>query len=337
MRLNPRAVGTALATAAVFAVAAGPASAASTGPSLAKAMHDVHAAKSALSQVSRYAHSKPSVARSALVRSSAELSAAAHQARWLHAHNVTAAATAFESVASTYDQQVQTVTPMVGSTTGSLQTLLAQFLMPAISGRTSALGFLGQLTSLLPTSGTSTATSTLTGLLGNTPTEISSLTGVAGLSGLPAQIEQIIAQAITASGTVLDAGITQLEALIPSLPTSVQPIVTMVLTTLSSTFGQLKTILTTATTSIGSLFGGMIGTQLGQVTSILQGLLGNLPGLSGITGGLGTGTGTGTGLLGTGTGTGTTTGGILGMLPFGLGNLLGGLLGNFGLSMPGII
>jgi long-chain acyl-CoA synthetase len=49
-----------------------------------------------------------------------------------------------------------------------------------------------------------------------------------------------------------------------------------------------------------------------------------------------TATATGTD-AGTGTGTGTGAGGILGMLPFGLGNLLGGLLGNFGLSMPGII
>jgi hypothetical protein len=330
MRINLRAVGTALATATVFAVAAGPA-AASGGPSLAKAVGDVHAASGALNQVSKLAASSPAAASKALALGNADLAAAAHQARWLHSrHNLGAAATAFEGVALQYDRQVRTYTSMVASSKGALQASVAQALAPAIAGRTQALGFLGELVPSLPVSAATTATSTITGVIGNAPGEITGLTGLISIGDLPTQIEQLIAQAITTAGGVLTAGITQLEALVPSLPASIQPIVTKVLTTLQGLLGQLTGTLTGTTSTIGGLFGGLIGTELGQITTILQGILGDLPGLPGLGGIFGTGTGTGTG------GTGTGTGGILGSLPFGLGSILSGLLGNLGMLIPGL-
>ncbi|HEY5318367.1 MAG TPA: hypothetical protein VIJ20_10330 [Solirubrobacteraceae bacterium] len=328
MRFNLRAVGTALATATVFAIAAGPAAAAS-GPSLTKAVRDVHAANSALTQLSKSASSSPAAARSALARGRADIAAAAHQARWLHARSTPgAAATAFEGVAVQYDRDVQTYTSMLASSTGALRASLAQALVPAISGRTQALGFLGELAPTLPVAAASVATSTITGVVGGLPTEITSLTGLANAGDLPTEIEQLIAQAITAAGSVLDAGITELEGIIPSLPAGVQPIITTLLSTLTTVLGTVESTLEGTTSSIGGLLGGLIGTQLGDITSILQGILGDLPGL-GTIGGTGTGTGTGTG--------GTTgTGGILGALPFGLGSILSGLLGDLGISMPGI-
>ena len=332
MRLNVRAVGTALATAAVFAVAAGPAAAAG-GPSLATAMHDVHAANSALTQLTKLASSNPAAALRALARSRAEVAAAAHQARWLHARShAGASATAFAGVAVQYDRDVKAYTSLLAGASGALQTSLAQSLVPALSGRTQALGFLGEVTSSLGVPGVSSATTTITSVIGNAPAEITSLTDLLNAGGLPAQIQQLIAQAITTSGGVFAAGITELEGIIPMLPASVQPIVQTVLTTLTSTLESVQSILTGTMGSIGGLSGGTIGTQLGQITSILQGLLGNLPGLGGIGTGL---TGTGTGTAGTTGTTGTT--GILGALPFGLGSLLTGLLGNLGVSMPGII
>lgn len=321
MRINVRAVGTALATATVLAVAAAPAAAAS-GPSLAKAVHDVHAANSALVQLTDNASGNPSAALKALSRGRADVAAAAHQARWLHSRSgTTTAATAFEDVAGQYDSDVKTYTSMLSSTTGALQTSLAQALVPAISGRAQALAFLGELTPSLPVSAATTATSTLTGVIGQAPSEITGLTSLLG--DLPTEIEQLVAQAITAAGGVLDAGIGELEGIVPSLPTAVQPIVTSLLGTLSSTLGTVESTLAGTTTSVG----GLIGSMLGQVTGILQTILGDLP----ILGGTGTSTGTGTG-----TGTGTSSGGILGALPFGLGSLLDGLLGDLGISLPGI-
>src|SRR5487761_1295425 len=99
MRPNVRAVGAALATAAVFAASAGPAAAAS-GPSLAKARSDLHAANVALTQLTKNASRHPLVARRALARGRSDMAADAHQARWLHARSgASAAATAFEGVA----------------------------------------------------------------------------------------------------------------------------------------------------------------------------------------------------------------------------------------------
>jgi hypothetical protein len=326
MRFNVRAVGTALATATVLAVAAAPAAAA-TGPSLAKAARDVHAANTALTQLTKLASSNPAAARSALARGRADIAAASHQARWLHSRSAAGtAASAFEGVALQYDRDVQTYTSLVAGSSGALRTSLASALTPAIAGRTQALGFLGELAPALPVAAASMATSTITGVVANTPTEITSLTGLVNLGDLPTEIEQLIAQAITSAGGVLDAGITELEGLIPSLPASVQPIVTTLLSTLSTTLGTVESTLTGVTSTIGGLLGGLIGTQLGDITTILQGILGNLP----ILGGIGTGTGTGTG------GTGTGTGGILGALPFGLGSLLTSLLGGLGISLPGI-
>jgi hypothetical protein len=345
MRVNFRAVGTALATTAAFAVAAAPAAAAShtslpataSGPSLAKVVGDVHAANHALTNLTSIASSNPAAARSALALGKADIAAAAHQARWLHARaSGTTSAAAFEDVATQYNSDVKAYTSMVTSTSGSLQTSIAQALTPAIAGRSQALAFLGELAPTLATPAAGTATSTITSVVGSLPTEITSLTGVVGTGDLPTEIEQLIAQAITCAGGVLDAGITELEGIVPDLPAAIQPIVTSLLDTLSSTLATLESTLegTTTTsvggTTVGGLLGGLIGTELGQVTTILQGILGDLPGI------LGGVTGT-TGTTGTGTGTGTgTTAGILGMLPFGLGSLLSGLLGGLGISLPGL-
>ena len=336
MRFNVRAAGTALvAGTMLMAVSAAPAGAATTGPSLTHAVRDVHAANSALAQVSKLASSNPAGARGALARAEADIAAAAHQARWLHAGGAASTtASAFGDVAAQYDRDVQTYSALLKTSTGALQKSLAKALVPAIAGRTQALGFLGELTSKLSVADAKTATGTLTSVIGNGPVEIQSLTGLLDGGDMSAQIQQLIAQAIATAGGVLDGGITELEGIIPSLPTEVQPIVQTVLTELSGVLNTVQSTLQGTTTTFGGLLGGMFGTELNQVTSILQGILGDLPGigggtgLGGILGGTGTGTGTGTG--------GTGTGGILAGLPFGLGSILTGLLGELGISLPGI-
>jgi hypothetical protein len=83
---------------------------------------------------------------------------------------------------------------------GSLQSLLAQALQPVLTGKTQALGFLDQLTTLLPTGLASTATTTVAGLLANAPTEIQSLSDLFTTGRLPQPIQSLIAQAITTAG-----------------------------------------------------------------------------------------------------------------------------------------
>ena len=320
MRFNIRAAGTALvAGTMLMAVAAAPAGAATTGPSLARATHDVRAANSALAQVSRYATSDSSAALSALTRAERDIAAAAHQARWLHGSAAASTtASAFEAVAAQYDRDVQTFTKLLKDSSGSLRKALAVALVPAISGRTQALGFLGELTSELSTANVTTATGTLTGVIGNLPTEVQSLTGLMNISDMPAEIQQLIAQAVAAAGGVLDQGVTELEGIIPSLPTEVQPIVQTVLNALTGALNTVQTTLEGTTSTFGGLLGGMFGTELNQVTSILKGILGDLPGIGGGTGGTG-------GILG----------GILGGSG-GIGSILSSLFGELGITLPGI-
>jgi len=244
MRLDVRAVGTALvAGTMLMAVAAAPAGAATTRPSLARTVRDVRAADSELAQVSRFASSDSVVARSALKRAESDIAAAAHQARWLHGSGAaTTTASAFEAVAAQYELDVQTYTALLKDSSGALRKALAQALVPSIAGDTQALGFLGELTGKLSVPDAKTATTTLTGVIGSMPTEVQSLTGLMNISDLPAQIQQMIAQAIATAGGVLDQGVTELEGIIPSLPTEIQPIVQTVLSTLT---GALNTVQTT--------------------------------------------------------------------------------------------
>jgi hypothetical protein len=276
--------------------------------------------------VSRLASSNSKAARTEIVRNQAAIAAAAHQARWLHSTGATATtATAFEDVASQYNSDLQTYTGLIKTTSGALRKSLAEALVPALAGRTQALGFLGELAGSLSVADAKTAADTLTGVVQDGSGQIQSLTGLLNISDLPTEIQSLIGQAIAMAGGVLDGGITQLEAIIPMLPAQVQPIVQSVLTALTGVLGTVQTTLQGTTSSFGGLLGGMLGTELSQVTSILQGILGDLPGLGGITGITGIG---GTG----GTGTGST--GIT--LPFGLGSILGSLFGELGVSLPGI-
>jgi hypothetical protein len=309
MRFIFRAGGATLLTGAVCAGLALAPTAALARPSVAAVASHVHAADAALTQMRHLVRKHPAAARHALVRNRAEVTAAAHAAKAVSVSgNVSATASALSLVASQFDRDVRAYTSLIPTSSGSLQAALAQALAPALAGRTVALGFLAQLTGKLPAAGAGDVTSVLVGILQNLPGEISSLTGIVQGGQLPGQLQTLIAKALTTASGLLDAGLAQVQSLIPTLPAPLQTVVSDVLTQLKALFGQLETTLNQAVQSISTVIGGPIGQmlsgQLSQVLGLLQGFFnGNgLTGLTGLTGGTG-GTG-GTGATGSGGGAG---------------------------------
>jgi hypothetical protein len=333
MRRATRARGAALATAAICAALAVPAGASAHTASIASVKHDVHAAGSALTALKHAGSHSQAAARRALNANKASMIAAGREVRSLAAHKkLTATATGLGLVAKQYDSNVRAYTSLIPVTSGSLQTALAGSLQPALDGRTFADWMLGELTTVLPSGGTTSATGTISDLLGNLPSLIQSLTGVVGSGDVSSEIQGIVAQALTTATGLLDAGLAQVQALLPSLPASDQATVQTVLDQIQSIVGTIQSTLTTAVQTITSSMGGTslgstLSSQLQQILGIFQNLLGGLTG----TGSAGTGS-AGTGSTDTGsTGTCSTgTGSILGSLP--IPSFITGLLQNFGLG-----
>jgi len=335
MRVNLRSAGTALAAGTMLmAVTAAPAAAAGK-PSLAHAKIDVRAADRALVKLKVLASTDSPAAIKALAFGRADINAAAHQARWMHSTaSASTSATAFADVAVQADRNVQAYASLLETTTGTLQTAVAEALAPVMAVRTEALGFLGELSANLPVSAATNATSTLTGVIGNGPAEIAAMNAAIG-AGTSSSVQPLIAQAVVTAGGCLGTSISEVEGIVTELPATVQPIVEGELTGLLEALGGVNGSLQTTASTSGGLSGGLITSEVGQVTSILDGILGDLPGLGGTaTTGTGGTTTTGTGVTAT-TGTGVTpttgTGVDAGIPPF-----LAKLFLNLGISAPTI-
>jgi RNase P/RNase MRP subunit POP5 len=300
--------------------------AASAHASRASVNSNVHSAQVALRALAHAGAKHPAIAKRALAHNKASMARGANAVRSLAATgNVSATASALGTLAKQYDRDVRMYVSMIPTTSGSLQTQLASSLQPALTGRSVADWLLGQLTSSLPSGGTSSATGTLSGLLGNLPSLIQSLTGVVGSGDVSSQVQGIVAQALTTATGVLDASLAQVQALLPSLPVADQATVQGVITQIQSIVGTIESTLgNVAQTITGSLggtdAGSTIGSQLTQVLGVLQGILGGL------------GNGAGAGSTGTGS-TGVCSSGLaslLGNLP--LPSFISGLLQNTGLG-----
>jgi hypothetical protein len=318
----------------LMAVTAAPAAAAGK-PSLAHAKIDVRAADRALVKLKVLASTDSPAAIKALAFGRADINAAAHQARWMHSTaSASTSATAFADVAVQADRNVQAYASLLETTTGTLQTAVAEALAPVMAVRTEALGFLGELSANLPVSAATNATSTLTGVIGNGPAEIAAMNAAIG-AGTSSSVQPLIAQAVVTAGGCLGTSISEVEGIVTELPATVQPIVEGELTGLLEALGGVNGSLQTTASTSGGLSGGLITSEVGQVTSILDGILGDLPGLGGTaTTGTGGTTTTGTGVTAT-TGTGVTpttgTGVDAGIPPF-----LAKLFLNLGISAPTI-
>jgi hypothetical protein len=300
---------------------------ASAHSSLATVRHDVNAAGAALHALKHAGARHPGAARRALARNKASMTAGARAVHSLaQSGNVSATASALGLVAKQYDRNVRTYVSLIPTTSGSLQTQLASSLQPALAGRSLSDWLLGQLTTVLPDGGdTSAATGTLSDLLGNLPSLIQSLTSVAGGGDVSSQIQAIVVQALTTATGVLDASLAQVQALLPSLPASDQATVQAVLTQIQAILGSIQSTLTGtgsgSTTGTGS--GSTTGTGSGSTTGTATcpggtgSLLGNLPIppiISGLLQNLGLGQLTG-GCSTSGSGSGVA--GLFGGLPFG--------------------
>jgi hypothetical protein len=310
-----------------------PAGASAHSASLASVKHDVHAAGSALTALNHAGSRHPAAARRALSANKASMAAAAREVRGLASRKkVSATASGLGLVARQYDSNVRSYTALIPVTSGSLQSALAGSLGPALDSQTFSDWLLGELTTVLPSGGTTSATGTISDLLGNLPSLIQSLTGVVGNGDVSSQIQAIVAQALTTATGLLDASLAQVQALLPSLPASDQATVQTVLTQIQSIVGTIQSTLTTAVQTITSSMGGTsLGStltgQLQQILGIFENLLGGLTGSGS----------TGTGSTGTSSGTGTSTGtcssgigSILGSLP--IPSFITGLLQNLGLG-----
>jgi hypothetical protein len=312
--------------------------AASAHSSLATVRHDVNAAGSALHALKHAGARHPGAARRALARNKASMTAGARAVHSLaQSGDVRATASGLGLVAKQYDRNVRTYVSLIPTTSGSLQTQLASSLQPALDGRALSDWLLGQLTKLLPSGGDSSAAAgTLSDLLGNLPSLIQSLTGVAGGGDVSSQIQSIVAQALTTATGVLDASLAQVQALLPSLPASDQATVQAVLTQIQSILGSIQSITgsgsatgTGAGSATGTGSGSAAGPGTGSATSSgtcpggTGSLLGNLPippFISGLLQNVGLGQLTG-GCSASGSSSGSGIGGLSGLLdalPFGL-------------------
>jgi len=314
MRVNVRSAGTALAAGTMLmAVTAAPAAAAGKA-SLAHAKTDVRAADSALVKLKLDAKVDSPAAIKLLALGRTDLAAAAHQARWMNdTASASTTASAFADVAVQADVNVQAYASLLGSTTGAVQAAIAQALVPVMALRTEALGFLGDASANLSVSAATNATGTLTSVIGNGPAEIATLNGVID-AGVSANVQPVIAQAVVTAGGVLGTSLSEVEGIVTSLPATVQPIVEGQLTGMIGALGNVKVNLDATAATCGALSGGTITSEVGQVTSVLDGILGQLPNLGDtVTGGTGVTATGGTGVTATGgagvtatTGTGVT-------------------------------
>jgi len=249
MRVNLRSAGTALAAGTMLmAVTAAPAAAAGK-PSLAHAKIDVRAADRALVKLKVLASTDSPAAIKALAFGRADINAAAHQARWMHSTaSASTSATAFADVAVQADRNVQAYASLLETTTGTLQTAVAEALAPVMAVRTEALGFLGELSANLPVSAATNATSTLTGVIGNGPAEIAAMNAAIG-AGTSSSVQPLIAQAVVTAGGCLGTSISEVEGIVTELPATVQPIVEGELTGLLEALGGVNgSLQTTAST-----------------------------------------------------------------------------------------
>lgn len=309
MRLIPRA-----SVAAVVAVLAVPAAASAATPSVSSVRAHVRAADHALVQLkSAVRHHHRAAAIKALHKTRSEVGVAAHQARALHARSHTSAARAFSLVAGQYNGDLSAISSLIPSSSGSLLGALTQALAPVINGRTQALGFLGSLVPSLSSSDQTSASQTIGDVVSSGPGQVQTLAGDVQLSGLSDQISQMLSQALTAATGFIDAGLAQLQNLIPNLPqdaqqplqdalTQVTQALDQVMQTLQSVIpqiadalGSIGNVLASQLSQLSGIFGQIAGAGAGSVSScgfqiplpsFLSGLLGHFAGGSSFFGGL---------------------------------------------------
>lgn len=286
MKLAPRVVVAAMALTLAIPAVADAKSSTSVGVHVARAHH-------ALMRVKRNTLKNHNAVAARALRTARHETALASSAARHTKGSAVARANAFGNVAVQYDEDFSTFTSLLGHSSGSMPSLLAQALQPSLSGRQMAISSLQGLLGSLPASMLPDVTALITQLIGGTPGQAGLLAGLLG-GGLPASLQQLVEQTLATATGIATAGIAQVEQLLTMLPAGDQAAIKAALdqivldlqhlsTVLGGILGGTPTTPTTPTTPAcpttgapGGL-GGLIGAPLaiiGQLQGFLQQILG---------------------------------------------------------------
>jgi hypothetical protein len=308
---------------------------------------EVKAGRAALQAVRRSAHASPAATRHALRLVAADAGAAARQS--LAQHTPSSRAAGLRQVASLLAGETQLLTELLPTASGQAKVTLAAAVGPATAGETFVEGLLNQIAGELPAGSASGTLSAVSSLLNQTAGQLDNLASLIAGGSLPTQVTTVLGGAMGTDGASIGAIITQLEQLVPDLPTAEQATAAQLLTQLQGLLEGAAQTMTSTGTSEGSQFGAGIAQRLQGLGQFLSWLLGGLGQIIGSTP-LGKGAAPGstptpsTGTTTTGTTTTGTTGAggagststasagnpLAGLLPAGLESLLGQSGSGFG-------
>jgi hypothetical protein len=241
------------------------------------------------------------------------------------------AISAYRLVATQQNRNIEAYAAMVDDMQGRLQEQAARLVTTGLQGREQALAVLTQLVQRLPEPARAPAARVIQMLSSDGQDELGAIFGVLATSTeLPPNVQDLLGQALDLATAALGTGLSRLEELVALLPEparapvqqaigQVQTTITMVTSLLEGLLGDLPAVPGVGTGSGGGL--PDVGSLLPGLGDVLPGLGGVLPDLNGLLGGLipGGSTGGDTGGGGTGNPVGDLLNGLLGGLFGGLG------------------
>lgn len=267
-----------------------------------------------------------------------------------HAHTPAVrlnAATALSKLAAQEVRDAVTLTPVVGGLTGSQQIDVAGLIASVTQGREQALSVLTGLLSKLPVDVQGQLAGVVAQLSNVGTGQVGSLAGAFSPGTIACPVIDAVSQVVTSVLASVPADLSRISSILPFLPAGAADQLTSVInqlpSQLNSLVANLKSSLNCSSTSSASGLTGLTGltgvtgtdpgsivsSVLNAVTSLVQSIIGSLPGIGsggGVTNPVGGISSTVTGLLGQVTSLIPGLSGLLGGSTGGLGGL-GGLLG----------
>lgn len=244
------------------------------------------------------------------------------------------AISAYRLIATQQNRNIEAYAAMVDDVQARLQEQAARLITTGLQGREQALAVLTQLVQRLPEPARAPVARVIQMLSSDGQDELGAIFGVLATSTeLPPNVQELLGKALDLATSALGTGLSRLEELVALLPEPARAPV-------QQAIGQVQTTITMVTSLLEGLLGDLpavpgagtggglpdVGSLLPGLGDVLPGLGGILPDLNGLLGGLIPG-----GIPGGSTGGGDTGGGGTGN-PVGdlLNGLLGGLLGGLG-------
>lgn len=324
--------------AALTVIAAPAAADAHSSPSPNTVRAHVNSANKALDRVTQLVGAgNQATAAIQLAENRLHTTAAAREARRVKrsvrgARGARRAISAYRLVATQQNRNIESYAAIIDDVQGRLQEQAARLVITGLQGREQALGVLTQLVARLPEPARAPVARVIQTLSSDGQDELGAIFGVLATSSeLPPNVQGLLGQALDLATGALGTGLGRLEELVALLPeparaqvqqaiAQVQTTITMVTSLLEGLLGELPAVPGVGGGSAGGL--PDVGSLLPGLEGVLPGLGGILPDLSGLLGGFIPG-----GVLPGGDTGGGETGDPVGDL---LNGLLGGLLGGLG-------